>query len=367
MVKGQGETTAAALAEARMIAGQRKWSIGPLLHFRDEGVEAEYASYSNAANSALLPVSAASMGSMFLVLALLLVIEGHGTRDEYLVSVGCVVLALIDLLFGVFNAKLHVYIAWARQPLEYWAALYLVSTIERYSVLSTNVVYLCFTCAALLWFLVPPRVPWLAGLGIHITASILPAVAVEALVRGHLSTYLSNSAPIFIPTAMICLYRVESELRAQFLDELATRTARQRRMQEETRTRALLQRSMPPFVLPEVVSWLETDRRVAISHSLPEVTITFVRTIKFSQRLQARDPVAMTAAFGALGLLVAGYETVLSQPQFASTIVKIKTTGDILLVVAGIQRAEAAAVYPSTDDLRAEPSGSVRFFRRRRS
>lgn len=141
-----------------------------------------------------------------------------------------------------------------------------------------------------------------------------------------------------IAVTLFAFYSHEKGLRRQFIDHLSSEKANERLNAEQGTLTSLLSQSIPPFALPEIVAWLATTRAAPISHAYPRAIVGFVRAPAVVHGLDTGRQM-----FNNLTNLVNAYETVLSHSAFTGRIIKIKTIGDIMLLVAGHRfRADAS-------------------------
>lgn len=181
---------------------------------------------------------------------------------------------------------------------------------------------------------------WYTTVGIYLLSFPLP-VSLWWMLYLHRWTIAAvmNTSGAAIILLSFSGYRIERERRSRFLDHQVAKQADLKILSERQELTALLERTMPKMILPELVTLLSsTDKhRKVICHRHSMVSVMFFRVPRIGEQL-AIDSIDPAAAFVAARELAELYDSGVEHWVGQSDIIKVKTIGDTGMFVGGLQR-----------------------------
>ena len=289
----------------------------------------------------------------------------------------------------------------------YWLQhvfLYAAILSSRPCVVSSSTSYLVLFLALSVCVVGTPWFSWVYGVLMNFPLIDVPSITLDGL---RAPDQVTSSFTLFIFHGLLFLvsfYRAETQLRAQFIDMKIAQVADQVMLEQRSQIHQLLSRTVPAFVLPELLLVLERRRNEesdtaqlssgrsatatlqhrrhrnlmlqdtsCIAHAYPWIIVCFASVA--AHRFQVKQDVVLddadSAGVGSNGeskpndeapsmpyatLLSASamvYDDVLAQPAYANDggCVKIKTIGDVALIVSGLHLR-----HPESDDASLEAS-----------
>ena len=358
--------------EKRLLLSERKYAH--VFHtFRDPAAEEAFQGYAKDAFAATASVMCLVMMTWFVVC--LVIFASDATRAPTGGFVIYVALFIVAALNVWFKDRVHAYVTCARMSVEFWVQLIFLTTVPYPMLLNIDMVYLSDFVGFAFIATGVPGLPWSLGV-----------VWASLTLRGALTiTYVVNGANVansivawfaWVVVLILGLRRNEVEVRSQFLDDHVASVADGDFAAERSELESLLSRSLPAFVLPELVEWLSNGRFGIISHHHADVVVLFVSvpqviaatmdtttlsTMKRGPLLDvhsaATDPtthphselLSALDVFAPVTRLVQTYEEVLQNDPFVNHCVKIKTIGDVMLVVTGMRKNVSSRTVSQND------------------
>ena len=374
------------------IAARRYSSMVPIFTFEREDIETAFTEFSKGEFHDASKLVALVMASWYVVAFVIVVSEGPWPGEWY-VWLLCLALASSAVSSAMLGQHAHVYVLFARFVIETVVFLFAVmlslrfrvSSITIYPFIFFAIVGFVYTCLA------APGCNWLASTLLGMIFLFLPWV-VEMIVQvdGHADqidwskvTSLMFGCPSLWVIGFI---RAEIGARNQFLDQHVALIADGEFRAQRDAMKRILARSLPEFVLDEVADYLGTaelargggtDRLGSIvCHSYGNAVIMFLGVpvagtstdiargggkplveeasgrerggpdrCSNSQGPQCRDAAqslvsrndALRELLEAAVQIVELCEEVISGDPIYRSCVKIKTVGDVMLVVAGLE------------------------------